>query len=243
MSIDAPSYKKILVNGVQQCIEELYTVGIILQKPLNVIVYINRLKKKHHKMVSVDPEKAFDKIQHPFMIKTLSKLEVEGNFLNLVKNITKYLWKVLVAQLCLILCDPIDCSTSSFPVLHHLPEFAQTHVHWASDAIQPSHPPLPPSPLALSLSQHQGLFKWVGFLHQVAKVLEHQLQHQSFQYWGLISFRIDWFDLLTAPQFKSINSSGVSFLYGPTLTSIHDCWKNHGFDYMDLCRQSDVSAL
>ena len=90
MSIDAQSYKKILVNGVQQCIE-LYTVGIILQKPLNVVVYINRLKKKHHKMVSVDPEKAFDKIQHPFMIKTLSKLEVEGNFLNLVKNITKYL--------------------------------------------------------------------------------------------------------------------------------------------------------
>ena len=86
MSIDAQSYKKILVNGVQQCIE-LYTVGIILQKPLNVVVYINRLKKKHHKMVSVDPEKAFDKIQHLYIIKTLSELKIEGNYLNVLKGI------------------------------------------------------------------------------------------------------------------------------------------------------------
>ena len=83
------------------------------------------------------------------------------------------------------------------PVLHHLLEFAQIHAHWVSDAIRPSRPLLPSSPLASNLSWHQGLFQWVGSLHQLATVLELQLQHQSFnEYSGLISFRIDWFDLL-----------------------------------------------
>ena len=83
------------------------------------------------------------------------------------------------------------------PVFHHLPELAQTHVHWVSDVIQPSHPLLSPSPPAFNLSQHQGLFKWVSPSQQLAKVLEFKLQHQSFQLFsGLISFRIDWFDLL-----------------------------------------------
>ena len=72
--------------------------------------------------------------------------------------------------------------TAGFPALHHLPEFAQTHIHWVSAAIQPSHPLLPPTPPAFNLSQHQGPFQWVGFLHEVAKILEHQLQHQSFQW-------------------------------------------------------------
>ena len=80
------------------------------------------------------------------------------------------------------LCDPTDCSTPGLPVHHQLPEFTQTHVHLVSDAIQPSHPLLSPSPPAFNLSQHQGLFKWVSSLHQVAKVLEFQLQHQSFQW-------------------------------------------------------------
>ena len=102
-----------------------------------------------------------------------------------------------VAQSCLILCDPTDCSTPGFPVLHHLPEFAQTHVHSVSDTIQPSHPLSSLSPAAFSLSQHQGLFWCVGSLHQVAEVLELQFQHQSFQWiFRLISFRIDWFDLV-----------------------------------------------
>ena len=69
-----------------------------------------------------------------------------------------------------------------FPVHHHLPEFTQTHVHWVRDAIQTSHPLQPPIPFAFNLSQHQGLFKWVSASHQVAKVLEFQLQHQSFQW-------------------------------------------------------------
>ena len=86
------------------------------------------------------------------------------------------------------LCDPMDCSTPGLPVHHQLPEFTQTHVHWVGDAIQPFHPLLCPSPPAFSLSQHQGLFQWVGSSHQVAKVLELQLQHQSFQR----IFRVDF---------------------------------------------------
>ena len=90
----------------------------------------------------------------------------------------------------------MDCSTPGFPVLHHLLEFAQTHVHWVNDTIQPSHPLSPTSPPALNLSHHLGLFEWVGSSHQVARVLE--LQHQSFQWIvRLISFRIVWFDLYT----------------------------------------------
>ena len=92
----------------------------------------------------------------------------------------------------------MDCSTPGLPVHHQLPELTQTHVHPVSDAIQPSHPLSSPSPPALNLSQHQGLFKWVISSHQVAKVLEFQLQHQSFQ-WTFrtnFSFRMNWFYFL-----------------------------------------------
>ena len=87
-----------------------------------------------------------------------------------------------VTQLCLTLCDPIDCSMPGLPVHHQLLEFTQTHVLWVDDAIQPSHPLLSPSPPAFNLSQDQGLFKGVSSSHKVAKVLEFQLQHQSFQW-------------------------------------------------------------
>ena len=87
-----------------------------------------------------------------------------------------------VAKSCLTLCDPMDCSTPGLPVHCQLREFTQTHVHWVGDAIQPSHPLSSPSPPAFNLSQHQGLFQWVSSSHQVAKVLELQLQHQSFQW-------------------------------------------------------------
>ena len=83
-----------------------------------------------------------------------------------------------VTQLCPTLCDPMNCSMPVLPVHHQLPEFTQTHVHWVSDAIQSSYSLLSPSPPALNLSQHQGLFKWVSSSHQVAKILEFQLQHQ-----------------------------------------------------------------
>ena len=94
-----------------------------------------------------------------------------------------------VTQPCLTLCDPMDCSTLRFPIHHQLPEFTQTHVHCVGDAIQPSHPLSSPSPPAFNLFQHQGLFQWVSSSHQVAKVLEFQLQHQSFQW----TFRTDFF--------------------------------------------------
>ena len=129
-----------------------------------------------------------------------------------------------VAQSCPTLCDPMDRSTPGLPVHHQLPELAQTHVHQVSDAIQPSHPLSSPSLPAFNLSQHQGLFKWVSSLHQVAKVLELQIQHQSFQWIFRTNFLYDWLvgspcsprdsqESSLAPQFKSINSLALSFLY------------------------------
>ena len=94
-----------------------------------------------------------------------------------------------VTQLCPTLCDPMNSSTPGLPVHHQLLEPIQTHVHQVSDAIQPSHPLSSPAPPAPNPSQHQGLFKWVSSSHQVAKVLEFQLQHQSFQ-WTLFSLYI-----------------------------------------------------
>ena len=95
-----------------------------------------------------------------------------------------------VAQSCATLCDPMDRSTPGFPVLHCLPEFAQTHVRGVNDVIQPSHPLLSPSLVTFNLSHHDGLFQWVSSLHQVAKVLKLQLQHQH-QFFQWI-FRVDF---------------------------------------------------
>ena len=139
------------------------------------------------------------------------------------------------------------------PCPSHLLEHTQTHVHWVGDAIQPSHPLSSPSP-AFSLSQYQGLFQWVSSLHQVARVLEFQLQHQSFQWIFRTDFLYDWliWSLCSpkdskgsspTPKFKSISSSMLIFLYGSILTSIHHTWKNHSFYHMDLCWQSNVSAF
>ena len=89
----------------------------------------------------------------------------------------EYDWYCSVAKSCLTLCNRMDWGTPGFPVLHCLPEFAQTHVHWVGDAIQPSYPLSSSSPPAFNLSQHQGLFQWVSSSHQVAKVLELQLQY------------------------------------------------------------------
>ena len=139
-----------------------------------------------------------------------------------------------VAQLCLTLCNPMDC----LPVHHQLPELTQTPVHRVSEAIQPSHTLSSPSPPTFNLSQHQGLFQWVSSSHQVAKALE--FQHQSFQWIFRSNFLLDGLvgspcspsdsqESSPMPQFKSINST-LSFLYSPTLTTIHDYWKNHSFD-------------
>ena len=162
----------------------------------------------------------------------------------------------------------MDCSTPGFPAHHQLLELSQTHVHRVGDAIQPSHhfchpllllafskscpssrwchPTISsflsfPSPTSFTLSQNQGLSQWASSSHEVAKVLEPQLQHQSFQWIFRIDFLYNWLvwfpcsprdsqEFSPTPQFKSINSLVLSFLYDPTLTSIHDYWKNHSFD-------------
>ena len=122
-----------------------------------------------------------------------------------------------VTQSCPTLCDPMNCSTPGLPVHHQLPEFTQTHVHWIGVAIRPSHPLSSPSPPALNLSQHQGLFRWVSSSYQVPKVLEFQHQCQSSnEHPGLISFRMDWLDLLavqgTLNSLLQYHSSKASIL-------------------------------
>ena len=145
-------------------------------------------------------------------------------------------------------------SMPGLPVHHKLPESTQTHAHQVGDAIQPSHPLSSPSPPAPNPSQHQGLFQWVNSSHEVAKVLEFQLQHQSFQWTprtdllqdGLVRSPCcprDSQESSPTPQFKSINFSVLHFLHSLTLISIHDHWKNHGLDKIDLCWQSNVSAF
>ena len=138
----------------------------------------------------------------------------------------------------------MDCSMPGFPVHHQLLELTQTQVHPVSDAIQLSHPLLSPSP-AFTLSKHQGLFQWVSSSHQVAKGLKLELQHQSFQCIFRTGFLYDWLvwslccprdaqESSLAPQFKSISSLVLHLLYGPTLTSVHDYWKNCCFDYTEF---------
>ena len=149
-----------------------------------------------------------------------------------------------VAQSCLTLSNPMDCSTPGFPVDHQFLETIQTHVHCVSDASQPSHPLSSPSPPVFNVSQRQGLFKWVSSSHQVAKYWSFSFSISlSNEYLGLISFRSDWFDLLavwgTLKNLLQHHSSKAyvlqrsAFFYGPTLTSIHDYWKNHSFDIFE----------
>ena len=146
-----------------------------------------------------------------------------------------------VAQSCPTLCDPMNCSTPGLPVHHQLPEFTQIHVHQVGDAIQPSHPllsPSPPAPIPPSIrifsiesTLHMRWPKYWSFSFSIIPSKEHA---------GLISFRMDWLDLLAVqgdsqessptPQFKSITSSALSFLHSPSLISIHDHWKNHSLD-------------
>ena len=160
---------------------------------------------------------------------------------------------VQFTQSCPALCHPMDYSMPGFPVHQQLPEFVQIHVHRVGDAIQPSHPLSSLSLPAFNLSQHQGLFQWVSS-HQVAKVLEFQLSvsvlPMNIQDWSplgltdLISLQSKGLSrVFSSTIVGKHNSSAPSLLYGPTLTSIHDYWKNHSSDCMDLCQQSDVSAL
>ena len=155
-----------------------------------------------------------------------------------------------VTKLYPTLCDPMDCSTPDFPVLYYLPEFTQIHVHWVGDAIQPSHP-LSPASLVFNLSQHPGLLnesvlcitwpKYWSFSFSISP---------SNEYSGLISFMIDWFDLLAVQgTLKSLlqhHNSKASILHCSAFFLVHlshlyiTTRKNHSFDYMHLCQQSDV---
>ena len=139
-----------------------------------------------------------------------------------------------VTQSCPTLCDPMDCSTPGFPAHHQFQELAQTHVHWVGDATQPSHPLL----LLPTIFPSIRIFSNESALHiRCPKYWSFSISPSN-EYSGLISFRIDWFDLLEVQgipksllqHHKSINSSALSFLYSPTLTSIHDYWKNRNFD-------------
>ena len=146
-----------------------------------------------------------------------------------------------VAQSRPTLCDPMIHSTPGLPVHHQLPEFTQTHIHWVGDTIQLSHPLSSPFPPAPNPSPHQGLFqsltlrmtwpKYWSFSFSISPSNEHP---------GLVSFRMDWLRSPCSPRdsqesspipwFKSINSSALSFLHSPTLTSTHGHWKNHSLD-------------
>ena len=142
---------------------------------------------QHHSSKASDLQRsAFFTIQlsHPYMTigKTiaLTRWTFVGKVMSLLFNMLSQFSSV--AQSCPTLCDPMNHSTPGRPVHHQLPEFTQNHVHRVGDAIQPSHLLSSPSPPALNLSQHRGLFQWVNSSHEVAKVLEFQLQHQSFQW-------------------------------------------------------------
>ena len=158
---------------------------------------------------------------------------------------------IVAVQSCLTLFDPMDCSMSGFPVLYHLLEFAQTHVHQVRDAIQPSH-------LCCPLLLLSSVFPSIRVCSNKSVLPIRQPKYRSFsfsinpsnEYSGLISFRVDWFDLLAVQgilkslfQHHSSKASILSLLYGPTLTSIHDYWKNNSFDYTDLCWQSSISSF
>ena len=149
--------------------------------------------------------------------------------------------------------QPHESQHAGLPVHHQLPEFTQSHAHRVSDAIQISHPLLSPSPSApippsirVFSNESTLLMRWPkywSFSFSMSPSNEHS---------GLISFRMDWLDLLEvqgtlksspAPQFRSINFLALSFLHSSTLTSIHDHWKNHSLDQTDLCWQSNVSAF
>ena len=158
-----------------------------------------------------------------------------------------------VAQSCLTLCNPMECSTPGFPVYHQLPELTQTHVHRVSDAIQPSHPLqsplLPPS-----------MFPSIRVFSNESVLCTRWPKYWSFSFSispsnvcsGLISFRwTGWLSLQSKGLLRVFSNTtvqkhqlfGTSFLYTPALTSIHDYQKNHSFDQMDLCWQSNVSAF
>jgi len=158
-----------------------------------------------------------------------------------------------VTQLCPTLCEPMDCSMPGLPVHHQLPELAQTHVHWVSDAIQPSHPLSTPSPPAFNPSQHQGLFQWVNssyYGQSIAASASTSVLPMNIQGWFPLG-PTGWISLLSkglsrvfsSTTVQGINSLALRLFYCPALMSVRDYWKRHSFDYVDLCRHLYICAL
>ena len=164
-----------------------------------------------------------------------------------------YFWclnRCAVDQSCPALCDPMECSKPGVLVLHYLPKFAQTKVHWVM--------------LSKNLTLcHSLLLQPLIFPSMRVFINESALHIRCPKYWtfsispsnnysGWISFRIDWFDFFAvqgtlksspAPQFESLNSSALTLLYGPVLTAVCDYWKNHSLDYTDVCQKRNVSTF
>ena len=158
------------------------------------------------------------------------------------------------AKSCLTHCNPMNCSKPGFPVLHCLPEFAQTHVHWVGDTIQSSRLLSPPSSSALNLSQHQGLFLMSRLLaaggQSIAASASASVLSMTTQDWfpleltGLISMLSkECSRVFSSTTIRKHQFFGIQPSYGPILTSVHDYWKNYTFDYMDFSQQSNVSAF
>ena len=153
----------------------------------------------------------------------------------------------------------MDWSTPGLPVFHHLLEFAQVHVHWIGDDIQLSHPLLLPSVFpsisvtpffCLQFFPASGSFLMSQLFSSGGQSIKASASVLPVDIQGWFPLGFTWYPCCSrdfqecspAPQFKTINSSAFSLLYGSTFTSVHDYWKNHSFEYTDLCQQSDVSA-
>ena len=150
-----------------------------------------------------------------------------------------FIWCYSVDKLCPTLCYHMDCSTPGFLVFHYLPEFTQTHVHWVYDTIQPCHLLSPPFLVLPSIFYSFRVFsirwpKYWSFDFSINSSNEYSdLISFNWLVWSPCCSRDSW-ESSPTPQFKSINSLAFSLLYGPTLTSVHDYWKNYSFDYTDF---------
>ena len=195
-------------------------------------------------IISIDSEKAFDKIQLPFMKKTLTKVGTEGTDLSTISSVQS----LGCVRLFVTPWTAARQASLSITNSQSLLKLMSIESVMPSNHLILCHPLLN---LSFNLSQHQGLFKWVSSSHQLVLF---QLQHQSFQ-WIFRTYLLqdgqvgspcsprDSQEFSPTTQFKSIDSMVLSFLYSPALTSIYNYCKNHSFDSMDLCWQSNVSAF